>query len=71
MKNARNPRNQEISATTQQPLDRFKPFKDRSVKVTLVPCPTCKAGVGQQCLSSSGKVVRHDRRRVMALRAGL
>ncbi len=49
----------------------FKPFRDRMVRSTAVPCPTCGAAPGEQCVSINGKVSRtpHTPRRRMAIRA--
>lgn len=62
------PRNP-VLASTQQPMDVFKPFHDRQVKVRSVPCPTCGAGIEEFCLSANGRVTNHPMRRRMAIRA--
>jgi hypothetical protein len=32
-------------------------------KVSAVPCPTCNAEAGQDCLTKSGRQLRHGKRR--------
>lgn len=43
-------------------------MNDRSIPVRCVPCPTCGVGVGETCVSSTGKPGHHVPRRRMALR---
>jgi DNA-binding transcriptional regulator YiaG len=45
------------------------PRNDRHVAVRSVACPTCGVGVGEPCVSSTGKRANHPTRRRMALRA--
>lgn len=42
-----------------------------NVKRRVVPCPDCRAAVGEPCLSATGKVLAkcHESRRRMAVRA--
>jgi len=53
----------------------YKPPVDRRVPVRQVACPTCKAGVGENCFREDGSPraqgSSHVSRRRMALRAGL
>lgn len=49
--------------------DAFKPTRDRVVRLRTVVCPSCRAAVGEPCLTASGAQTRHASRRVMALRA--
>lgn len=49
----------------------YKPKRDKSVNCRTVPCPDCKAEVGEWCTSTvTGKVQRnpHRARRRMAIR---
>lgn len=49
----------------------FKPFRDRPVASSKVPCPECKQPAGERCVSASNGAIRtpHTSRRTMALRA--
>ena len=60
-----------VAATTNQPLDQFRPFRDRNVSGISVACPQCRVDVGQRCQRTDGEVssTTHQSRRIMALRA--
>lgn len=65
----RHHRSEGVAATTQQPLDQFKPFKDRSVQTITVACPICGAEAGTPCVKADGSpTYRHRERRRLALR---
>lgn len=52
--------------TAQFQPDRFKPYRAPQVNVISVPCPVCKAEVGERCTGVSN---RHLPRQKMAIRA--
>lgn len=53
------------------PGDNFVALKrDRHVAVRAVPCPSCTADIGEQCVNANGEPAhQHVGRRRMALRA--
>lgn len=49
----------------------YVPFRERRVKTLNVACPTCRASVGDRCVTAAGVQTKsHPVRRRMAIRAG-
>lgn len=59
-----------VVSSTQQPLDVFKPVRDRPVASRVVACSRCGAPIGQPCLTATGNETSaaHTSRRAAALR---
>jgi hypothetical protein len=59
-----------VAWTTQQPPEGLRVRNSPAIRVRIVPCPECGAGVGEACITSNGKPLygAHRSRRRLSIR---